>query len=98
MDSSMPAKSRHASDQPAIPVVMMRGGTSKGVFVRNEDLPAPGPARDMALLDLMGSPDPMQLDGLGGTHVNTSKVMIIQAGEDAGTDVEYTAVQGGTDV
>ena len=38
------------------------------------------------------------LNGLGGTHVNTSKVMIIQAGEDAGTDVEYTAVQVGTDL
>jgi 2-methylaconitate cis-trans-isomerase PrpF len=98
MDSPMSARTRHEDDQSVIPVVMMRGGTSKGVFVRDHDLPAPGPARDMALLDLMGSPDPMQLDGLGGTHVNTSKVMIIQAGEAAGTDVEYTAVQVGTDV
>ncbi len=94
----------HASDQTSpgegslvIPVVMMRGGTSKGVFVRADDLPPSGPERDSALLDLMGSPDPMQLDGLGGTHVNTSKVMIIQAGQAPGTDVEYTAVQIGTD-
>jgi hypothetical protein len=98
MHDHTPDRTRHADDQSVVPVVMMRGGTSKGVFVRNDDLPAPGPARDLALLDLMGSPDPMQLDGLGGTHVNTSKVMIIQAGEAAETDVEYTAVQVGTDV
>ncbi len=81
----------------AVHVVLMRGGTSKGIFVRAHELPPPGPSRDALILDLMGSPDPMQIDGLGGTHVNTSKVMIIDAGSAPGIDVEYTAVQVGTD-
>jgi 2-methylaconitate cis-trans-isomerase PrpF len=60
------------SAAPRLRVVLMRGGTSKGVFVREGDLPAPGPDRDGLLLRLMGSPDPMQLDGLGGSHSSTA--------------------------
>jgi hypothetical protein len=75
----------------------MRGGTSKGVFVREEDLPGPGHDRDELIRDLMGSPDPMQLDGLGGTHANTSKVMIIRSSRQPEFDVEYTAVQVASD-
>lgn len=97
MNDQASDKTQQPEGYSAIPVVLMRGGTSKGVFVRSDDLPAPGPARDRALLDLMGSPDSMQLDGLGGTHVNTSKVMIIRPGNNADIDVEYTAVQIGTD-
>jgi 2-methylaconitate cis-trans-isomerase PrpF len=87
-----------ADSTGVVPIVLMRGGTSKGVFVRARDLPPPGATRDAAILDLMGSPDPMQIDGLGGTHVNTSKVIIIDAGATPDIDVEYTAVQVGTDV
>jgi 2-methylaconitate cis-trans-isomerase PrpF len=87
-----------SEDGDMIPVVVMRGGTSKGVFIREHHLPPPGAARDAVLLDLMGTPDPMQIDGLGGSHVNTSKCMIIGCGDAPGIDVEYTAVQVGTGV
>jgi 2-methylaconitate cis-trans-isomerase PrpF len=80
-----------------LPVVLMRGGTSKGVFVRDDDLPAPGPDRDSLLLRLMGSPDPMQLDGLGGSHSSTSKVVAVSASDRADCDVEYLFAQVGTD-
>jgi len=60
-----------------LPVAIMRGGTSKGVFLHLDLLPADPAERDRLLLRLMGSPDPMQLDGLGGTHSSTSKVMAV---------------------
>jgi 2-methylaconitate isomerase len=75
----------------------MRGGTSKGVFVRDGDLPTAGPGRDRLLLRLMGSPDPMQLDGLGGSHSSTSKVVAVSRSERPDTDVEYLFAQVGTD-
>jgi hypothetical protein len=75
----------------------MRGGTSKGVFVREGDLPAAGPGRDGLLLRLMGSPDPMQLDGLGGSHSSTSKVMAVSPSDRPDTDVEYLFAQVGID-
>ncbi len=68
---------------PGVPAVLMRGGTSKGVFLQARDLPPPGPRRDALVLDLMGSPDPMQIDGLGGTYSSTSKVMIVEPGPDS---------------
>ncbi|HEY6495717.1 MAG TPA: PrpF domain-containing protein [Trebonia sp.] len=78
-------------------VVLMRGGTSKGVFVREGDLPAAGPSRDGLLLRLMGSPDPMQLDGLGGSHSSTSKVIAVSRSDRPDTDVEYLFAQVGID-
>lgn len=75
----------------------MRGGTSKGVFVRENDLPEAGRARDALLLALLGSPDPMQLDGLGGTHSSTSKVMAVANGSWDDVDVEYLFAQVGID-
>lgn len=75
----------------------MRGGTSKGVFVRESALPAPGPQRDRLLLDLMGSPDPMQLDGLGGTHSSTSKVMAVSPAAELDVDVDYLFAQVAVD-
>jgi 2-methylaconitate cis-trans-isomerase PrpF len=85
------------SAAPRLRVVLMRGGTSKGVFVREGDLPAAGPDRDGLLLRLMGSPDPMQLDGLGGSHSSTSKVMAVSPSGRPRTDVEYLFAQVGTD-
>ena len=75
----------------------MRGGTSKGVFVRDGDVPAAGPGRDRLLLRLMGSPDPMQLDGLGGSHSSTSKVVVVSRSERPDTDIEYLFAQVGID-
>lgn len=74
MSSASPDASR------SLPAVYMRGGTSKGVFLHASDLPPAGPDRDGLLLRLMGSPDPMQIDGMGGTYSSTSKVMVIEPG------------------
>jgi 2-methylaconitate isomerase len=79
-----------------IPAVLMRGGTSKGVFVHVADLPPPGPGRDAVVLDLMGSPDPMQIDGLGGTYSSTSKLVAVEPGA-APDDVTYWFAQVGVD-
>lgn len=61
----------------AVRAVLMRGGTSKGLFLHARDVPAPGAELDALLLRLMGSPDPMQIDGLGGTYSSTSKAVIV---------------------
>ena len=80
-----------------LPAVIMRGGTSKGVFLRASDLPSHGPERDRILLDLLGSPDPMQIDGLGGTHSSTSKVVVVKPSERPDADVDYFFAQIGVD-
>jgi 2-methylaconitate cis-trans-isomerase PrpF len=56
------------SGQQTIRCVIMRGGTSKGLYFREEDLPPAGPERDALLLRVMGSPDVLQIDGLGGSR------------------------------
>jgi hypothetical protein len=63
----------------------MRGGTSKGVYCRLPDLPRAELERDAFVLALLGSPDPMQLDGLGGTHSSTSKLMAVGTTDEART-------------
>lgn len=68
----------------------MRGGSSKGIYMRSGDLPPPGPLRDAVLLRLFGSPDPRQIDGLGGADVLTSKLAIVGPPTVAGADVDYT--------
>lgn len=78
-----------------IPATYMRGGTSKGVFFRLEDLPeaarVPGPARDALLLRVIGSPDPYgkHTDGMGGATSSTSKCVIIGPATEPGHDVDY---------
>lgn len=67
----------------------MRGGTSKGVFFRKEALPPAGKKRDEALLRIFGSGDPMQLDGLGGAQVQSSKTMIVSRSKRPGVDLDY---------
>ena len=81
--------------QIKIPATYMRGGTSKGVFFRLQDLPAaaqtPGPARDALLLRVIGSPDPYakQIDGMGGATSSTSKTVIVAKSERPDHDVDY---------
>ena len=81
--------------QLRIPATYMRGGTSKGVFFRLEDLPGaarvPGPARDALLLRVLGSPDPYgkQIDGMGGATSSTSKAVILSRSARPGHDVDY---------
>jgi hypothetical protein len=81
--------------QTRIAATYMRGGTSKGVFFRLEDLPeaarVPGPARDALLLRVIGSPDPYakQIDGMGGATSSTSKAVILSKSSRPGHDVDY---------
>jgi len=81
--------------QVKIPATYMRGGTSKGVFFRLEDLPeraqTPGPARDNLLLRVIGSPDPYgkQTDGMGGATSSTSKTVIVSKSTQPDHDVDY---------
>lgn len=81
--------------QIRIPATYMRGGTSKGVFFRLQDLPfaaqLPGPARDALLMRVIGSPDPYgkHTDGMGGATSSTSKVVIISESSQPGHDVDY---------
>src|SRR5918993_2546066 len=77
----------------AIPAMMMRGGTSKGAFFIASDLPADRAERDRILLGVMGSPDPRQIDGIGGADPLTSKVAVVSRSTRAGIDVDYLFLQ-----
>src|SRR6266513_185424 len=77
----------------AIPSTLMRGGTSKGLYFHAKDLPQSARARDRALLAAMGSPDPRQIDGVGGAHPLTSKVAIIGPSKRPDADVDYLFLQ-----
>lgn len=79
--------------QTKIPCVLIRGGTSKGAFFMASDLPANPAVRDAVLLAVMGSPDPRQIDGLGGADPLTSKVAIVSASTRADADVDYLFAQ-----
>jgi 2-methylaconitate cis-trans-isomerase PrpF len=71
----------------------MRGGTSRGPFLLAADLPADAARRDAVLMKIMGSPDPLQLDGLGGGKSLTSKVAIVSPSQEPGADVDYLFAQ-----
>jgi 4-oxalomesaconate tautomerase len=71
----------------------MRGGTSKGGYFLKGDLPADPAARDALLLRIMGSPDPVQIDGIGGADPLTSKVAIVEKSAREGVDVDYLFLQ-----
>lgn len=79
--------------QTAIPTVLMRGGTSKGLYFHAKDLPAEVALRNRVLLAAMGSPDARQIDGMGGAHPLTSKVAIISPSSAADIDVDYLFLQ-----
>jgi len=80
-------------EQVSLPFTLMRGGTSKAVFLRGSDLPAPGASRDSMILRLFGSPDPRQIDGLGGADILTSKLAIIDPPSRPDVDLDYTFAQ-----
>jgi 4-oxalomesaconate tautomerase len=81
------------SDLVGIPVIFMRGGTSRGPYFKAEDLPKDVAARDRVLLAAMGSPDPRQIDGLGGADTLTSKVAIVSKSARPGVDLDYLFAQ-----
>ena len=71
----------------------MRGGTSKGGYFLKSDLPSDTAARDAFLLSVMGSPDPRQIDGMGGSDPLTSKVAVVSKSTREGIDVDYLFLQ-----
>jgi 4-oxalomesaconate tautomerase len=73
-----------------VPCMWMRGGTSKGGYFLKNDLPAD---RDAFLLRVMGSPDPRQIDGMGGADPLTSKVAVVSKSDRPGVDVDYLFLQ-----
>jgi 4-oxalomesaconate tautomerase len=82
-----------ATTQTAVSCSAMRGGTSKGLVFRAEDLPSDQATRDAVLLAAMGSPDERQIDGMGGSHPLTSKVAVVSRSDRANADVEYLFLQ-----
>lgn len=83
--------------QKAIPVTVMRGGTSKGLYFLRDDLPKDVGQRDQLLLAAMGSPDDRQIDGMGGAHPLTSKVAVVSSSDSNDADVDYLFLQVAVD-
>lgn len=77
-------------DMIRIPCVIMRGGTSKGIFLKSNHLPQDQEARDKVILKIFGSPDVRQIDGLGGADPLTSKLAIIGPPSRPDADIDYT--------
>jgi methylitaconate Delta-isomerase len=77
-------------DQDRIRCAFIRGGTSKGAFLLAKDLPSDPTLRDQIILAIYGSPDPRQIDGLGGADSLTSKVAIISTSPRDDADIDYT--------
>jgi 4-oxalomesaconate tautomerase len=82
-----------AASQTAIPALFMRGGTSRGPFFHVSDVPGDRELRDRVLVSLIGSPHPLQVDGIGGGHPLTSKAGIVSHSDEAGIDLDFTFVQ-----
>lgn len=80
-----------------LPVTLLRGGTSKGVYILEEDLPRDKALWEPLLLWLMGSPDKKQINGLGGAQSVTSKVAIVKKSDRLDADVDYTFAQVSVD-
>ncbi len=70
----------HSAAPLGVPCMIMRGGTSKGLYFLASDLPSDPGARNALLLEIMGSPDARQIDGLGGATTLTSKVAVVSPG------------------
>lgn len=96
----------HSLAPLGVPCMIMRGGTSKGLYFLASDLPTEPAARNALLLEIMGSPDARQIDGLGGATTLTSKVAVVspaaspqdgQGQDAAGHDVDYLFLQLGVD-
>ena len=81
--------------QVGIRCMLIRGGTSKGAYFQADDLPSDREARDRMLLAAMGSPDPRQIDGIGGAHPLTSKVAIVSRSTLPDCDIDFRFAQVG---
>lgn len=80
-----------------VPCMILRGGSSKGAYFERDDLPAEPAERDSLLRRIMGSPDPRQIDGIGGAHPLTSKVAIVSPSANDDADIDYLFLQVGVD-
>lgn len=83
------------SDQVAIPAAWIRGGSSNAVFYHEKDIPPEGPMRDRILKRVMGTPDPIQIDGMGGAKAVTSKIAVIRTSKRDDADIDYIFAQSG---
>jgi 4-oxalomesaconate tautomerase len=81
------------TNQTAVPCAILRGGTSRGIYFRRQDLPDDESLRDRTLLQIMGGPDDLQIDGIGGGHPLTNKVAIVSPSERDDADVDYLFLQ-----
>src|SRR5690606_30499232 len=99
MSSALGRVAGEQVDQAGIRASFLRGGTSKGLFFRWEDLPADAAERDRLLCGALGSPDPngRQLDGMGGGVSSLSKAMMVRRSGRAGVDVDYLFAQVAVD-
>ena len=79
-----------------IECTILRGGSSKGIYIERDALPPPGAERDRQILDLFGSPDVRQIDGLGGADKLTSKVAVMGKPTRKDCDIDYLFGQVGT--
>jgi 4-oxalomesaconate tautomerase len=86
-----------SSSTTGIPCMLMRGGTSKGAYFLSGDLPQDPFIRNELLLNIMGSPDPRQVDGIGGGHPLTSKVAVVSPSSRGDADIDYLFLQVGVD-
>lgn len=86
-----------AYEETGVRCTMLRGGTSRGLYFEAADLPADPADRDDLLLRLMGTPDPRQIDGLGGSTSLTSKVAVISRSQHPDSDVDFLFLQLGVD-
>ena len=80
-----------------VQAMLMRGGTSKGLYFLADDLPADPGTRDELLLRIMGSGSPLQIDGLGGAHPLASKVAVVGPSQRADADIDYLFLQLGVE-
>jgi 4-oxalomesaconate tautomerase len=86
-----------AYEETGVRCTMLRGGTSRGLYFEAADLPADPADRDDLLLRLMGTPDPRQIDGLGGSTSLTSKVAVISRSQHPESDIDFLFLQLGVD-
>ena len=82
-----------ATSQTAIPCTLMRGGTSRGAFFLARDLPGDESLRERVLLSVMGGPDDLQIDGIGGGHPLSNKVAVVSKSLRTDADVDYLFLQ-----
>ena len=83
------------NESDGIPCILMRGGTSKGAYFLADDLPEDVAERDDLIMRVMGTPDPRQINGIGGAHPLTSKVAVISPSSREDADVDYLFLQVG---